>query len=267
MGERVPEAKKSVDRFCSVPHKNPLPPSKIKPARKIYPTDFARPHTAPRMNVPPPADTPFRAAPLALWRAAAAFLHMLYALFGEPAEVAARHTLRLEMYKSIASWLAAGEAMMRRLLLIEAAAFPKPNIRPLLPKPRQRVRKLIGFAAEHPERWRVSFRCFTDRPRRPTKPRPHVRTGRVSREDRWSFENFEPVKFRSAWPLAERYEALLRVFNDPSACARRLAHRLHAAPHRVAALLRAPPEAERRVENFADLTTAAATRAALFNSS
>ena len=31
---------------------------------------------------------------------------------------------------------------------------------------------------------------------------------------------------RSAWPLAERFEALLRVYNDPMPYARRLARRL-----------------------------------------
>jgi hypothetical protein len=60
------------------------------------------------------------------------------------------------------------------------------------------------------------------------------------------------LRFRSAWPLAERYEALLRVFNDPSACARRVAARLHATPHRLAETLRAPPDAAGRVDRFQD---------------
>ena len=60
---------------------------------------------------------------------------------------------------------------------------------------------------------------------------------RNSRADRWSYENFKPVTFRSAWPLAERYEALLRVFNDPTKYAQRLARRLHATPHRVGEVL------------------------------
>jgi hypothetical protein len=65
------------------------------------------------------------------------------------------------------------------------------------------------------------------------------------------------VTFRSAWPLAERYEALIRVFNDPAPYARRLARHLHATPHRLAGALKAPPEARHRVERFEALTGAA----------
>lgn len=50
----------------------------------------------------------------------------------------------------------------------------------------------------------------------------------------------KPTKFYSAWPLAERYEALLRVFNNPAPFAKRLAARLHATPHRAAELMRLP---------------------------
>jgi hypothetical protein len=209
------------------------------------------------MNATPSTDTPARTAPLDLWRAAAAFLHMLQALFGDPGAIASRSTLTIVTYKMIAAWLRAGEAMMRRLLLIEAAAFPKPKPRLQPPASHTRVRKLMRFEAEHPELWRVSFRCFADAPSRATP------TARFSRRDRRA----RSPKLRSAWPLAERYEALLRVFNDPSACARRLARRLHAAPQRTAALLRTPPEAETRVERFAELTAAATTQAMRFNSS
>lgn len=63
--------------------------------------------------------------------------------------------------------------------------------------------------------------------------------------------------FYSSWPLAERYEAVLRVFNDPAPYARRLAKRLRAFPLRLRNALRAPPEAERRVDDFALLGEAA----------
>jgi hypothetical protein len=57
-------------------------------------------------------------------------------------------------------------------------------------------------------------------------------------------------RFYSAWPLAERYEALVRAFNNPAPFARRLARRLIATPKRLATLLRAPPEAHDRVDDF-----------------
>src|SRR5262245_44493460 len=100
---------------------------------------------------------PTRHAPIALWRVAEAFMHVLYTLFGAPEDVATEHTLTRAPYKLMLSWIQCAEAMLRRLLLIEASAFAKPNTRPLLWPKRQRVRKPIGFSAENPEDWRVSF--------------------------------------------------------------------------------------------------------------
>ena len=86
----------------------------------------------------------------------------LYNLFGAPEDLAARHTLLKKERDLVLDWLRAGEALMRRLLLIEAVALiasaappPRPAARA---KPRQR--KLMTFTAEHPEAWRVSFRCI-----------------------------------------------------------------------------------------------------------
>ncbi len=199
--------------------------------------------------------SPTRTAPLALWRVAQAFLGVLHVLFGAPEAVAAKHTLTGKAHAHMASWLRAGEAMLRRLLVIEAAAYPKPNTRPLLHTPRQRVRKLRYFTAEKPEEWRVTFRCFSSDRRLPAgKQRCRQDAGgprtRLSREERWCAEHQPHVTFRSAWPLAERYEALIRVFNDPTPHARRLSRRLHATPHRLSEVLRTPPEAPERVDLF-----------------
>lgn len=189
------------------------------------------------------APAPIRHAPVALWRVAQAFLHMLHALFGAPEDVAAKHTFKRHAHAQLASWLRCAEAMLRRLLLIEASAYPKPNTRPLLHTRRQRVRKLMGFSAEQPEAWRVSFRCL------------QKESGLSARRNRQlPAGSRQSSRFCSAWPLAERYEALLRVFNDPTACARRLSRRLHATPHRLSEALRAPPDAGERVDQFDALT-------------
>jgi hypothetical protein len=71
----------------------------------------------------------------------------------------------------------------------------------------------------------------------------------------------------AAWPLAERYEAILRVFNNPEPYARRLAARLHATAHRLRELFRAPPEAQHRIDQYDMLTAGAEGAAAVFNSS
>lgn len=224
------------------------------------------------MNAAAPTD-PVRHAPLALWRAAQAFLGVLHMLFGAPETVAAKHTLTGKAHAHMASWLRSAEAMLRRLILIEASAYPKPNTRPLLHTRRPRTRKLMTFSAEAPEAWRVRFRVFNLPPHRGGSVERSETKGevapsdafgvssparggdkkrkRLSREERWCAEYLgQPVTFRSAWPLAERYEALIRVFNDPAPYARRLSKRLHATPHRLREVLRAPPEAANRVDHF-----------------
>ncbi|MEZ5994197.1 MAG: hypothetical protein R3C25_00435 [Hyphomonadaceae bacterium] len=245
---------------------------------------------------------PIRTAPLALWRAAQTFLGVLYALFGDPAALAHRHTLTAKAHAHMASWLRCAEAMLRRLLLIEAGAYPKPNTRPLLMPARRRVRTLKEFWPGKPQEWRVSFRMFAGAPRAPKPRKPsaaavarrerlrrlgakpgepvfifreqrpasptralsppkggglrHTRAAkrgkRIGTQDRfWVHErDLKPLVFRSAWPLAERYEALIRVFNDPAPYARRLARRLHATPHRAGEVLAAPPEAAHRIARF-----------------
>jgi hypothetical protein len=198
-----------------------------------------------------------RTAPLALWRIAEAFLHVLHSLFGAPEDVAREHTLTRAAHTLMLSWLRVGEALLRRLLLIEAAVYsgalhcnePGTSVR----QPRQRARKRMSFTPENPEDWRVTFRCFSSSPAisgGSVETRSGKTKGRVAPSDR-------PAGFHSAWPLAERYEALLRVFNAPHAYARRLAKRLHAQPQRLSAVLEAPDEYFHRVDDAEDLTAAA----------
>jgi hypothetical protein len=188
-----------------------------------------------------PTPAPIRNAPIALWRVAEAFLHALHNLFGAPEDVAFRHTLTRGPYVLLLSWIRVGEAMLRRLLLIEAAAVPKPNTRPILwPTRAKRARRMIEFFDDKPEDWRVSFRCQCDvRVRKATRKRVTL-----SRSER----DASPPSFHSVWPLAERYEALLRVFNDPTGYAKRLAKRLYARA--VACLFREPREARHRIDLY-----------------
>ncbi|MCX7356825.1 MAG: hypothetical protein NT015_01545 [Alphaproteobacteria bacterium] len=278
--------------------------------RPIYPVEAETAAFWLRMNAPLTTDTTQTTAPLALWRVAEAFMHILHALFGDPSQVAFRHTLTLKAHRVMASWLRCGEAMMRRLLLIEAATYAKPNIRPLLRAPHKRVPKLMHFFVEAPEKWRVSFRCFVSPTLRQAQadtvdgatspesvrlslskaegPRPFIfHDGRppprplrgyvkrpnrkrhkpILRHDREWRRREEPLAFRSAWPLAERYEALLRVFKNPLRYAQRLSRQLHATPYRARELFHAPPDAHERIEHYAELSAAASASAAVFNSS
>ncbi|MGD9966225.1 MAG: hypothetical protein AB7T59_06870 [Hyphomonadaceae bacterium] len=204
------------------------------------------------------AAAPVTHAPPLLWAAARALIATMFALFGDPSHIARQHTHNQKERKRLLAWLRAGEALMRQLLLIEASHYAKPNTRPLLQAgkllaARKCVRRLVTFEADKPEAWRVSFRCLSDRRRlagdrrcngarlagedagAPKKHKPHR-----SREERWVSAHGAPPKLTSAWPLAERAEAMLRAFNNPGPYAKRLARRLHATPHRAAELTRHP---------------------------
>lgn len=177
-------------------------------------------------------------APPELWHSARAFFCALHMLFGGPETVADRHTLAHKAYMQLLSWLRVGEAMMRRLIAIEAAAFPARAVA----KPRtqhKHTRKPVSFCADKPEEWRVAFRCFLTRQR-----------------DASGQRKYAARRFHSAWPLAERYEALIRAFNDPlRAPPRRPPARRAAkisAPIRQAARIRAPRRQRRSVHGGGD---------------
>ena len=175
---------------------------------------------------------------------AEAFLHTLHNLFGAPEDVAFRHTLTRAPYMLLLSWIRVGEAMLRRLLLIEAAALPKPNTRPLLwQKRKKRARRIMEFFDDKPEDWRVSFRCFAKSYRRLPAGKRSKTSGLL--------EATGTPSFHSVWPLAERYEALIRVFNDPTGYAKRLAKRLYASAVACPrSLLREPREAQHRIDLY-----------------
>lgn len=188
-----------------------------------------------------------------LWAAARVLLQTFFELFGDPAHIAGQHKHSKKQRTLLLPWLRACEAIMRHLLLIEASHYAKPNTRPLLRAPRKRVRRLVAFHHDKPEDWRVSFHCLpntsprrTERVAKPARPR---RT-RVSHADRHCPSRWAAPKFYCAWPLALRAEAMLRVFNDPTPYARRLSRRLHATPHRAAALTRYPPNLPHVVDHF-----------------
>src|SRR5690606_36108812 len=122
MGRGRVQGKKNVDRWRPACRTEPRriadntarTPSKSGDRLQSIRWGRERPHTAPRMNAPHTTDTQLdRTAPLALWRAAAAFMHVLAALFGGPGQIAAKHTLTLKAHQLLASCLRAGEAMMQ----------------------------------------------------------------------------------------------------------------------------------------------------------
>lgn len=198
------------------------------------------------------ATAPITYAPAILWAAARALISSIFMLFGDPSDIAAQHTHRKSERTLLLKWLRAGEALMRHLLLIEAAHYAKPNTRPLLRASRKRTRRVMTFEADKPEDWRVSFQCLASPTLRQAQRDAECGvTGLVSVSLSLSkAKRPEAKRFFSAWPLAERAEALLRAFNNPEPYARRLARRLHATPHRARDLTQHPPNLPHVIDDF-----------------
>ena len=154
-----------------------------------------------------------RNAPITLWRVASRLMITLFNLFGEPDALAHQHSMSARDYKLACNWLRSVEALFRKLLFIEASYYASAATPPKPCAKRPRQRREMAFFPDQPDAWRVTFRAME---------RERSRSQRASRSHR------APLKFYSAWPLAERFEALLRVHNDPTPFAKRLARRLSA---------------------------------------
>src|SRR5262249_18703004 len=111
------------------------------------------------MSTPSPSAPKPQAAPLVLWAIARAFLATFFHLFGDPADIAFQHTLKTSARTHLALWLRAGEALMRRLLHLEAEALTLPPPRPRAAHAKRFTAPLV-FDADHPETWRVRFTAF-----------------------------------------------------------------------------------------------------------
>jgi hypothetical protein len=156
------------------------------------------------------------------------------------------------MHAQLSLWLAAGEALMRRMLFIEAALIASEGAGDaharraarrdgqdaagacVSPAREEKARRFIEHDPERPDAWRVSFKVFSS-PAHGGSPERREGMGAIAvacgdaSSMNWGGKTPAPPRapgFRSAWPLAERAEALLRVFNDPAPYARRLAARL-----------------------------------------
>ncbi|HWA00061.1 MAG TPA: hypothetical protein VG841_07070 [Caulobacterales bacterium] len=164
-------------------------------------------------------------APAALWRIAHSFLATLIALFGTPDELAGRLLLTRREHKLACAWLRTGEAMLRRLIFIEARAYAKPNTP--LPTPNTSAPRTLRPRAPHSFKLDATFHVITGAPRKSTR-----RTRRALRDA-------PRLDYVSAGGAAGRFAALVRAFNDPAAYARRLARRLFADGKRAFVLLRA----------------------------
>jgi len=207
---------------------------------------------------------PKRAAPLSLWRTMRVVLCLLFDMFGSPADIAERLLLPRRTHALMLPWLRAAEAFLRRLLYIEALALiPDLRAAPASRAPRPRRRRFIEVFPDRPEGWPVHFRAFAAQPRGRKSRAARTRQAPMSLpswvraappQRRGALPPAPPsapaprrafklgAHLRSAWPVAERYEAMLRVFNDPQPAARRLAYALRARAFDAARLITPQPQ-------------------------
>jgi len=206
--------------------------------------------------------SPQRFAPIALWRVASRLLITLFGLFGEPQELAFRHTIVRRDYKLMCNWLRTVEALFRQLLVIEASHYAHEAT---TAKPRaaaKRQRREMTFADQNPDAWRVSFCTVMARAHENGSARLRRACGaeRCAPTGPPPAPYLAPTTFHSAWPLAERFEALLRVHNDPAPYAKRLARRLYANPASVDSIILEPPELQHRIDPEPHASIAALVR-------
>ncbi|HET9229730.1 MAG TPA: hypothetical protein VFO00_00470 [Vitreimonas sp.] len=197
-----------------------------------------------------------------------AFLGLLFDLFGEPGAIAARGALDRRGRALLMPWLRAGEAFLRRLLFIEALALVRDfSAGPSKARTRApRQRRLMHFYPDKPEDWRVSFRVVPPARRRsrggrsrrimasldlppalcaPKPQQPDFQRARAlargASERPRAIAQRAPRDPNNAWPVAERIEALLRAYNGPERCARRIARLLVRDEQRALRALRPEP--------------------------
>jgi hypothetical protein len=177
-----------------------------------------------------------------IWAEIKALLRWTAIVFGAPVDLAQQETMPRREAERLRRWLAVLEAMARALLLALAARLPRPAPSASSKPRRSRDSREMDKSrfetnesrpetdeSQDSQRWTgVSF------PALPRPPRPRTRTdGGTHRTVVWTEG------------LARRFEAVIRVAENPEAYARRLARRLRAEPAAAPRLLRAPGLRER----------------------
>jgi hypothetical protein len=166
----------------------------------------------------------------AVWEALRLWARAMVNALGEPASIAAGLLLPRAIREDILAFLAPLEAGVRRLLLIEAAALPRPNEAPV-PVSRGRVsanfrEDPVRALPEDSREWRCSFRLWPAATRSETpRQTPTIRATKR-------------VIHYNAFPLARRIEAVIRVLEDRAAYVAKIARRLHADPVETRAAFR-----------------------------
>ena len=166
-----------------------------------------------------------------LWQTLRDFIAQAFSLFGAPHEIAQQSVRLREEHSLFLRYLRQCETLLRKLLFIDALALSggdthahagtgkaeqSPGHACVSPP---RTRRFHEQDPDNSEQWRVTFRLIGD---------THALRGPRKQCPAESLACVSPIKnsaarFTSTWPAAERFEALLRAFNDPAPYVKRLA--------------------------------------------
>ncbi|MBC7769061.1 MAG: hypothetical protein H7124_09770 [Phycisphaerales bacterium] len=184
------------------------------------------------MQTPTPSD------PIAsFWAAARALYQRMRASLGAPEAIAQRRHIERETLAAMRAWLRPIEALVRKLIFIEAAALAREPQAPRL-APVQRATPCFRKATLEPQKRVPSLRIWPRDPPMPARIRQLglpllVRDIYRERARDARSRQLNMVRFmRPSEPLriARRIEALARLLEKPTSAIRRLAKKLRAAP-------------------------------------
>lgn len=197
----------------------------------------------------PPSAPPRTEAQRQLWQNLAGYIEAAYALFGSPSAIARQTWFSRAAHKLCAAWLVTLEALLRRLLYLDALELTPTQAPAAAPEVKTRARSLMRttagapFDVDNSETWRTQFLLL---------PRQERRANRTRRK-----ACAHLINAVSSAPLALRFEAIIRAYNDREAQAQRLADHLHArraeAPALYKHVTRRPPRALAAQPRFAEL--------------
>jgi|CXWL01.1.fsa_nt_gi hypothetical protein len=152
-----------------------------------------------------------------LWATLEAFLHAAFNLFGTPIDLAEKAWLRIAEYKRVRDWLFRCEELFRRVLYIDARALSV-EAKPPATR-RSKARKHASFDPEFPNTWRCGFSLHSSGP-----PASSRHLSKRKPPNAW------PTTTACAYGLAQRYEALIRAWNNRERLVRRMARLLQKLP-------------------------------------
>jgi hypothetical protein len=177
-----------------------------------------------------------------LWKVLRYYIEHACALIGLPAAIAQRVWIARGEYRRMADVLRPLEALLRRLIFLEAAQLPpeQPRVETKSRVTNMRVRCGAAFDPDRSETWAVRFNLGASSLRQAQRGGLKNATCLSPPKTSSAATRANTGAVVSAAPLALRFEALIRGFNDPAPLARRLARRLRRVPSLVRRFIARP---------------------------